>query len=45
MPDISSMVHAHLVGSLSDGWLTVCEPAPGGCDNVLELPSRGYATG
>jgi ABC-type cobalamin/Fe3+-siderophores transport system ATPase subunit len=46
VPDIPSMVHAHRAGSLSEGLLSAPEPmATSPHDNVLEFPSRGYATG
>jgi lipoprotein-releasing system ATP-binding protein len=46
VPDIPSMVHAHRAGSLNDGSLSAPQPVAGpSCDNVLEFPSRGYATG
>lgn len=47
VPDIPSMVHAHRGGSLSEGLLSAPEPmaAASPYDNVLEFPSRGYATG
>lgn len=46
VPDIPSMVHAHRAGSLNDGLLSAPEPVAGpSCDNVLEFPSPGYATG
>lgn len=44
--DLASMVHAHRGGTLSGGRLSVHEPMAGSpYDNVLEFPSRGYATG
>ncbi|MGN6372741.1 MAG: ATP-binding cassette domain-containing protein [Solirubrobacteraceae bacterium] len=44
--DIPSMVHAHRAGSLSEGLLSAPEPAASPLyDNVVEFPSRGYATG
>lgn len=46
VPDIPSMVHAHRAGSLNEGLLCAPEPpAQPLYDNVLEFPSRGYATG
>lgn len=46
VPDIPSMVHAHRAGSLSEGLLSTPEPAASPTyDNVVEFPSRGYATG
>jgi ABC-type lipoprotein export system ATPase subunit len=42
VPDMPSMVHAHRIGSLSDGRLLV--PSGGAeRDNVVELPLRGRA--
>jgi ABC-type lipoprotein export system ATPase subunit len=46
VPDIPSMVHAHRAGSLSEGLVSAPKPAASPFyDNVLEFPSRGYATG
>jgi len=46
VPDIPSMVHAHRAGSLSEGLLSASGPlTTPPHDNVLEFPSRGYATG
>ena len=46
VPDIPSMVHAHRAGSLSEGLVSAPESAASPFyDNVLEFPSRGYATG
>jgi ABC-type cobalamin/Fe3+-siderophores transport system ATPase subunit len=46
VPDIPSMVHAHRAGSLRQGMLSAPElAATPPHDNVLEFPSRGYATG
>jgi putative ABC transport system ATP-binding protein len=46
VPDIPSMVHAHRAGALGDGLLTAPEPVARSLyDNVIEFPSRGYATG
>lgn len=41
VPDMPSMVHAHRVGSLSDGRLMVSESADGDRDNVVRLSDRG----
>jgi putative ABC transport system ATP-binding protein len=43
VPDMPSMVHAHRIGSLSDGRLLVPSGASPECDNVVELPYRGKA--
>lgn len=44
--DIPSIVHAHRGGTLNGGLLSASEPMAGSpYDNVLEFPSRGYATG
>lgn len=39
VPDMPSMVHAHRIGSLSDGRLVVPAASSPQCDNVLELPA------
>lgn len=44
VPDMPSMVHAHRIGSLSDGRLLVPSGAAPARDNVVELPVRGRAT-
>jgi putative ABC transport system ATP-binding protein len=41
VPDMPSMVHAHRIGSLSDGRLLVPTGAVAERDNVVELPLRG----
>jgi ABC-type lipoprotein export system ATPase subunit len=41
VPDMPSMVHAHRIGSLSDGRLLVPSGASPERDNVVELPKRG----
>jgi ABC-type lipoprotein export system ATPase subunit len=41
VPDMPSMVHAHRIGSLSDGRLLVPSGASPERDNVVELPVRG----
>jgi ABC-type lipoprotein export system ATPase subunit len=43
VPDMPSMVHAHRIGSLSDGRLLVPSGASPERDNVVELPLRGRA--
>jgi ABC-type lipoprotein export system ATPase subunit len=43
VPDMPSMVHAHRIGSLSDGRLLVPSGASPERDNVVELPVRGRA--
>jgi putative ABC transport system ATP-binding protein len=43
VPDMPSMVHAHRIGSLSDGRLLVPSGASPERDNVVELPHRGKA--
>jgi putative ABC transport system ATP-binding protein len=43
VPDMPSMVHAHRIGSLSDGRLLVPSGAPPERDNVVELPHRSKA--
>lgn len=43
VPDMPSMVHAHRIGSLSDGRLLVPSSASPDPDNVVELPRRGKA--
>jgi putative ABC transport system ATP-binding protein len=43
VPDMPSMVHAHRIGSLSDGRLLVPSGASPGHDNVVEFPGRGRA--
>jgi putative ABC transport system ATP-binding protein len=43
VPDMPSMVHAHRIGSLSDGRLLVPSGASPVRDNVVELPLRGRA--
>ncbi len=44
VPDMPSMVHAHRIGSLSDGRLLVPSGATVERDNVVELPVRNRAT-
>jgi ABC-type lipoprotein export system ATPase subunit len=41
VPDMPSMVHAHRIGSLSDGRLLVPSGGLAERDNVVELPLRG----
>jgi len=41
VPDMPSMVHAHRIGSLSDGRLLVPSGGAEESDNVVELPVRG----
>jgi ABC-type lipoprotein export system ATPase subunit len=41
VPDMPSMVHAHRIGSLSDGCLLVPSGATPERDNVVELPLKG----
>ena len=41
VPDMPSMVHAHRIGSLSDGRLLVPSGASPARDNVVEFPGRG----
>jgi ABC-type lipoprotein export system ATPase subunit len=41
VPDMPSMVHAHRIGSLSDGSLMVPSGVAPARDNVLEFPGRG----
>jgi ABC-type lipoprotein export system ATPase subunit len=43
VPDMPSMVHAHRIGSLSDGRLLVPSGASPERDNVIELPLPGRA--
>lgn len=43
VPDMPSMVHAHRIGSLSDGRLLVPSGASGGRDNVVDFPGRRRA--
>ena len=43
VPDMPSMVHAHRIGSLSDGRLLVPSGASPARDNVVALPVRGRA--
>jgi putative ABC transport system ATP-binding protein len=43
VPDMPSMVHAHRIGSLSDGRLLVPSGASPERDNVVEFPLRGKA--
>lgn len=43
VPDMPSMVHAHRIGSLSDGRLLVPSGASPERDNVVELPLRDRA--
>ena len=43
VPDMPSMVHAHRIGSLSDGHLLVPAGASPERDNVVEFPGRGRA--
>jgi hypothetical protein len=43
VPDMPSMVHAHRIGSLSDGRLLVPSGASPERDNVVEFPVRGRA--
>lgn len=43
VPDMPSMVHAHRIGSLSDGRLLVPTGAPPERDNVIEFPGGGRA--
>jgi ABC-type lipoprotein export system ATPase subunit len=43
VPDMPSMVHAHRIGSLSDGRLLVPSGASPERDNVFELPVRSKA--
>lgn len=43
VPDMPSMVHAHRIGSLSDGRLLVPSGPSPERDNVVELPVRGRA--
>jgi ABC-type lipoprotein export system ATPase subunit len=43
VPDMPSMVHAHRIGSLSDGHLLVPSGVSPGRDNVVEFPHRGQA--
>jgi putative ABC transport system ATP-binding protein len=43
VPDMPSMVHAHRIGSLSDGRLLVPSGASPEPDNVVEFPLRGRA--
>jgi putative ABC transport system ATP-binding protein len=43
VPDMPSMVHAHRIGSLSDGRLLVPSGGAVERDNVVELPLRGRA--
>jgi ABC-type lipoprotein export system ATPase subunit len=43
VPDMPSMVHAHRIGSLSDGRLLVPSGGSPECDNVVEFPARGQA--
>lgn len=43
VPDMPSMVHAHRIGSLSDGRLLVPAGASPERDNVVQLPVRGRA--
>jgi putative ABC transport system ATP-binding protein len=44
VPDMPSMVHAHRIGSLSDGRLLVPSGVSPERDNVVEFPGRGRAT-
>ena len=44
VPDMPSMVHAHRIGSLSDGRLLVPSGSSSGHDNVVEFPQRGQTT-
>jgi ABC-type cobalamin/Fe3+-siderophores transport system ATPase subunit len=41
--DIPSLVQAHRVASLSEGWLLAPQAVPPPHDNVLEFPNRSYA--
>jgi putative ABC transport system ATP-binding protein len=43
VPDMPSMVHAHRIGSLSDGRLLVPSGVSPERDNVIDLPVRGRA--
>ncbi|MGA9284723.1 MAG: ATP-binding cassette domain-containing protein [Solirubrobacteraceae bacterium] len=43
VPDMPSMVHAHRIGSLSDGRLLVPSGASPERDNVVDFPVRGRA--
>ncbi len=43
VPDMPSMVHAHRIGSLSDGRLLVPSGMSPGRDNVVDFPGRGRA--
>jgi ABC-type multidrug transport system ATPase subunit len=43
VPDMPSMVHAHRIGSLSDGRLLVPSGTSPERDNVVEFPGRGRA--
>jgi putative ABC transport system ATP-binding protein len=43
VPDMPSMVHAHRIGSLSDGRLLVPSGVSPERDNILEFPKRGRA--
>jgi ABC-type lipoprotein export system ATPase subunit len=43
VPDMPSMVHAHRIGSLSDGRLLVPSGTLPERDNVVEFPARGRA--
>ena len=43
VPDMPSMVHAHRIGSLSDGRLLVPSGVSPERDNVVEFPARGRA--
>jgi ABC-type lipoprotein export system ATPase subunit len=43
VPDMPSMVHAHRIGSLSDGRLLVPSGATPERDNVVEFPKHGRA--
>ena len=43
VPDMPSMVHAHRIGSLSDGRLIVPSGTAPARDNVVEFPGRGRA--
>jgi ABC-type lipoprotein export system ATPase subunit len=43
VPDMPSMVHAHRIGSLSDGRLLVPASAPPERDDVVDFPSRERA--
>jgi ABC-type lipoprotein export system ATPase subunit len=43
VPDMPSMVHAHRIGSLSDGRLLVPSGVSPERDNVVEFPERGRA--